>query len=83
MKYFTRATKRSRPESRGAQLSNNARAFGLRIRTDVPGDGSCFFHSLVAQFGALGITQYDNLSTKEKALQVRKEAVQLIQNMVN
>lgn len=36
-------------------LTDNAREQGLQIRWDVPGDGSCWFHSVLDQCDELGL----------------------------
>ena len=61
-----------------AILQKNLKSFGMKIRKDVPGDGSCFFHALIDQFGRF--KPYDNVYDSQS---LRQSAVDYFENLVS
>ena len=60
--------KRKEGDAHMQMLKENITALGLALRTDVPGDGNCFFHCIENQLEWLGLTS-------KGAAQLRAEVV--------
>ena len=64
-------------------LEQNMAALILRVRLDPPGDGSCFFHSVLDQCERLGIQLYPpSLTRPERAIKTRRSALDFVNDLV-
>ena len=57
------------------RLQQNLGTLNMAVRLEVPGDGNCFFHSVVDQMKRLSIPQIPS------AIQLRKQVVDYLRNL--
>ncbi len=82
-----------RPRRERDVLEANLRRSGLRIRWDVPGDGACWFHSILDQCNKLDIeipgvepavhAAISKEIQESRAMQLREAVLQFFENLVS
>ena len=80
---FSSTTVAPQPQSDRTVLQTNLQALGMAIRLDPPGDGSCFFHSVIDQCHRVGIDAYPGGSLKDQAFKLRTAAVKFVDELVS
>ena len=51
------------------QLEKNVKRSGLKIRSEIPEDGNCLFHSVADQLKRLGVKEFDHSNLRELAVE--------------